>query len=72
MEKDKKFKFRVGDLVKISKLRRVCEKAYNQGWTEENFTITEQVPCHPPVYKLKDYDGEVLGVVLSTNMNYSE
>ena len=60
-QKKVKFKFKIGDLVKISKLRRVFEKAYNQGWTEENFTITEQVPRQPPVYKLKDYDGEILG-----------
>ena len=41
--KTKKFKFNVGDLVKISKARRPFEKAYKQGWTEENFTIAERL-----------------------------
>ena len=58
--KTKKFKFNVGDLVKISKMRRTFEKAYKQGWTEENFTVAERLARSPPVYKIKDYGGEML------------
>jgi hypothetical protein len=52
-----KFKFDVGDLVKISKTRRPFE---NQGWTEENFTIAKQIARDLPVYKIKDFDNEIL------------
>ncbi|CAB4022867.1 Hypothetical predicted protein [Paramuricea clavata] len=55
-----KFKFNVGDLVKINKTRRPFEKAYNQGWTEENVTIAEQIARIPPVYKIKDFGNEIL------------
>jgi hypothetical protein len=64
-----KFKFNVGDLVKISKTRRPFEKAYNQGWTEGNFTITEQVARNPPVYKIKDFGNEILdGIFYETEL----
>ena len=57
--KTKKFKFNVGDLVKIRKARRPFEKAYKQGWTEENFTIAERLARSPPVHKIKDYGREM-------------
>ena len=55
-----KFKFNIGDLVKISKTRKQFEKAYNQGWAGDNFTIAEQIARNPPVYKIKDYENEIL------------
>jgi transposase-like protein len=54
------FKFAVGDLVRISKLRGVFDKRYMQGYSAELFTITECLPRIPPVYTLKDYDGELI------------
>jgi transposase InsO family protein len=64
-----KFKFNVGDLVKISKTRRPFEKAYNQGWTEENFTIAKQIARNPPVYKIKDFGNEILdGIFYETEL----
>jgi hypothetical protein len=63
------FKFNVGDLVKISKMQRPFEKAYNQGWTEENFTIAEQIARNPPVYKIKDFGNEILdGIFYETEL----
>ena len=44
------FKFQVGDQVRISKMKR----------TQEIFTITQRIVRCPPVYRLKDYNGEVL------------
>jgi transposase-like protein len=54
------FKFLVGDLVRISKLRGVFDKKYEQGFSSELFTVTECLPRIPPVYKLKDYDGDLI------------
>ncbi len=55
-----KYKFRVGDQVRISKARRMFKKGYFPNWTEEVFTITKQIPRKPPVYKIADYHGDEL------------
>lgn len=53
-----KMKFKKGDLVRISKLRGVFDKKYEQSFTDEVFTVTRSIPRIPPVYNLEDYDGE--------------
>ena len=55
-----KYKFKIGDQVRISKIKRTFEKGYLPNFSKEIFTISKQVPRYPPVYKLKDYDGEEL------------
>ncbi len=59
-ESDKpiRFKFHVGDQVRISKTRRTFKKGYLASWTE--FTITKRILRSPPVYKIADYEGEEL------------
>ena len=44
--------------MRISKLRGVFDKKYEQSFTDEVFTVTRRIQCAPPVYKLQDYDGE--------------
>ncbi len=51
------FKYKIGDLVRVSKVRNVFSKGYEQNYTEEFFTIAACVPRNPPVYRLQDYDG---------------
>jgi hypothetical protein len=53
-----KWKFDVGDKVRISKAKRVFKKGYLPNWTDELFTIVERFPTHPVTYALKDYGGE--------------
>ena len=53
-----KMAFKKGDLVRLSKVRGVFDKKYEQSFTDEVFTVTERIPRTPPVYKLVDYDGE--------------
>ncbi len=53
-----KMNFKEGDLVRISKLRGVFDKKYEQSFTDEVFMVSDCIPHFPPVYKLKDYDGE--------------
>ena len=55
-----KYKFSVGDQVRISKARRTFKKGYLPSWTEEIFTITKLIPRRPPVYKIADYHGDEL------------
>lgn len=53
-----RMKFKKGDLVRISKLRGVFDKKYDQSFTDEVFTVTGRIARTPPVYKLQDYDRE--------------
>ena len=55
-----KYKFDVGDQVRICKMKRTFEKGYLPNFSKEIFTISQQIPRQPPVYKLKDYDQEEL------------
>ena len=55
-----KYKFKVGDKVRISKLKRKFEKSYLPNFSTEIFVVSKRLPRDPPVYKLKDYDGKEL------------
>ena len=55
-----KYKFEVGDQVRISKMKRTFEKGYLPNFSKEIFTVSQQIPRQPPVYKVKDYDQEEL------------
>ena len=41
--------------------KREFKKGYLPSWTDEIFTIASRRPSDPPVYKVKDYNGEVIG-----------
>lgn len=56
--KNSKPKLKPGDLVRLSKLRGVFDKKYEQSFTDEVFTVTDTILRSPPVYKLKDLDNE--------------
>ena len=53
-------KFHVGDVVRISKLKKKFEKGYTTNWTEEVFKIVKVQPTIPFTYKLEDTLGEVV------------
>ena len=53
-----KYKFEVGDTVRISGTRRVFQKGYRENWTEEIFKVYDRYPSDPPTYGLTDYSGE--------------
>ncbi|CAB4000451.1 uncharacterized transposon-derived [Paramuricea clavata] len=59
-DKPVRFKFNIGDQVRISKAKRTFKKGYLPNWTEEVFTITKRVLRRPPVYKIADFDDEEL------------
>ncbi len=54
------FKYKVGDVVRISKVRGPFAKGYEQNYTEEFFTISACISHDPPVYRLSDYDSDVI------------
>lgn len=52
---------RVGDTVRISKVKSIFEKGYLPNWTEELFTVERVIRKYKPImYKLKDYSNEVI------------
>ena len=59
-EEPVKYKFEVGDQVRIGKMKRTFEKGYLPNFSKEIFTVSQQIPRQPSVYKLKDYDQEEL------------
>ena len=60
VQKRVRFKFQVGDRVRISKVKRIFEKSYLPNFTEELFTVYKRFARQLPVYKLKDDTGEIL------------
>ena len=50
----------MGDSVQISKHKQIFEKGYLPNWTEEIFKIPECIPRTPIIYRVKDYQDEVL------------
>ena len=55
-----KFKYNIGDTVRISKYRGIFRKGYEQTFTDEIFTIIECIGRSPVVYRLKDYADEAI------------
>lgn len=55
-----KFKYPMGQSVRISKTRRTFHKGYLPSWTEELFRIVQRVPSKPVTYKIADAAGETL------------
>src|SRR6266496_6652036 len=55
-----KHKFKVGDRVRISRIKGLFEKGYLPNWSEEVFEIVEGKNTNPYTYILKDSQGEVV------------
>ena len=62
-EKDKvpnQPRFLPGEQVRISIHKRLFDKESSSAWSEEVFEVEKTLPSLPPVYKLKDLQGESL------------
>ena len=55
-----KYKFDIGDSVRIKQSKRPFKKGYLPCWTEEIFFVDFRHPSDPPTYSLKDHGGEIL------------
>ena len=56
----KKPKFKVGDRVRISRVKGTFEKGYHPNWSYEVFTVAEALETKPATYRLRDHRGEVI------------
>lgn len=58
---ESKSDIKVGDKVRISKVKHIFAKGYLPNWTEEIFTVESiDRKTSPIIYKLKDYHDEVI------------
>ena len=56
----KKPKFKVGDKVRISRIKGIFEKGYLPNWSEAVYIIHEVKQTRPITYVIKETSGEVL------------
>lgn len=56
----RKYKFNVGDYVRIVEHHAVFKKGYEGGWSEEIFKVSKQIPRYPPVYRIVDWNDELI------------
>ena len=57
----RKYKYRSGDLVRISRAKATFEKGYEAKWSEEIFRIHRVLKWRKPhVYELSDLSGEII------------
>lgn len=56
----KKEKFKVGDKVRISKIKGKFEKGSSPNFTHEVFTIKDVLDTNPVTYKIIDYNGDII------------
>ena len=54
----KKPKYKVNDVVRISKAKATFEKGYRTNWTREKFKIVKVYKRREPEYRLEDLQGE--------------
>ena len=56
-----RFKFKIGDNVRISHLRQTFEREYDERWTGEHFIVkSRSTKQNIPIYELQDIDGEIV------------
>ena len=55
-----KFKFKIGDYVRISIDKNLFEKGYTPNWSREIYIIDKIIPQQYPIYKINSLNGEEL------------
>ena len=59
--KDRRYAFKVGQVVRVSRIRNVFDRQYSQHWSGELFKVTRRFRREGlPVYRLEDWTGEEL------------
>ena len=62
VKNDKDSKFKIGDIVRISKYKNIFAKGYDPNWSEEVFVIKKVKNTVPWTYVISDLKGkEIVG-----------
>ena len=57
----KNYKFKIGDKVKISYLKKTFDREYSEKWSTEIFTVISRKKNQDiPMYQLKDYNNDII------------
>ena len=57
----RRYKFRLGDRVKISYIKNQFDREYSEKWTGEIFTIiNKKMNQNIPMYQIKDYNNDII------------
>jgi len=59
-KKPVKYRFKVDDYVRLSKVKKTFEKGYTNNWTKEIFVINKIITNTQPTYEVKDLNDEIL------------
>eukprot|EP00116_Pleurobrachia_bachei_P005917 sb/3466179/ len=54
-------RYRIGQIVRITRKKSVFQKGYEQSWSHEVFEIAAIKATNPPTYTIKDIGGQVIG-----------
>ena len=55
------YRFKLGDTVRLSHLRRAFQREYEERWTTEYFIVTDRgIKETIPYYKVKDIQGDII------------
>ena len=78
--KSSKPKFKINDIVRVSRYRGTFDKGYLPTWSEEYYRITKIENTAPPVYVISDmqheplqgtfYENELQKILIDPNMTY--
>ena len=55
-----RYRFQLGDQVRVARWRKVFDKGYTPTFTREVYTVVERIPRRYPVYRLQDADKKVV------------
>lgn len=59
--KNRQFKFKIDDMVRISRLRGAFDHEYDEQWSGQHFVVKSRGFKHGiPIYELQDINGEDL------------
>ena len=66
----KPFRFKVGDKVRITYIRNIFTREYDEKWTGEIFKVTQRIMRgRLPIYRLKDFhDEEIKGTFYQSEL----
>ena len=65
---NKNLKFKIGDLVRISKYKNIFAKGYTPNWSDKIFVINKLKNTVPWTYAISDLNGEELSNVVKNDV----
>ena len=55
-----RYKFAIGDKVRIARWRKIFDKGYTPTFTKQVYTVVQRIPRKIPLYRLQDENGEAV------------